>query len=125
MNSLLLDRTLWDLCLDSKGNIALAANPYAIAQNVACATRLFQAELYYDTSKGVPYFRDILGRQPSLSVFKAALVQAATTVADVSGAVVYVSGIKGRKVTGQVQATTTAGPVVAVGGLLSSPAPLH
>lgn len=61
MDTLLLLPSSWDLCLDSSGNIAMASNPYSIAQDVASAIRLFFGELYYDSSKGVPYFSQILG----------------------------------------------------------------
>ena len=36
-NTLLLDRTVWDLLLDGSGNIAIATEPYATAQDVASA----------------------------------------------------------------------------------------
>lgn len=114
MASLLLDRTLWDLCLDAKGNIAVATEPYSIAQDVACACKLFLAELYYDTTKGIPYFEQILGHRPPLSVLKAKLVQAALTVPGVSSAIVFVSAITDRQVQGQVQVTTTGGGTVVV-----------
>lgn len=35
MKTLLLDQKSWDLTLDAAGNIAVAAEPYAIAQDVA------------------------------------------------------------------------------------------
>lgn len=114
MSTLLLDRTLWDLCVDSKGNIAVAADPYAIAQDVASACKLFQGELYYDTTQGVPYFQEILGHRPPLSVFKAALVKAALTVPGVQSAVVFVSSLTNREIQGQIQVTTTTGAVVVV-----------
>ena len=44
MNTLLLDQTAWDLVLDSAGNIALAAVPYARAQDVASAIKTFWAK---------------------------------------------------------------------------------
>ena len=56
MKTLLLDQTTWDLTLDANNNIALAAEPYAFAQDAASAIRLFQGELWYDTTRGVPYF---------------------------------------------------------------------
>lgn len=114
MASLLLDRTLWDLCLDAKGNIAVSTEPYSIAQDVACACKLFITELYYDTTKGIPYFEQILGHRPPLSVLKAKLVQAALTVPGVSSAIVFVSAITDRQVQGQVQVTTTGGGTVVV-----------
>ena len=62
MNTLLLDPNTWDCLLDSNNNIALASNPYSIAQDVASAIRLFLGELYYNNNKGVPYFDQILGQ---------------------------------------------------------------
>jgi hypothetical protein len=52
MKTLLLVTDKWDLCLDANGNIASAEPPYARAQDVASALRLFAAELWYDTSLG-------------------------------------------------------------------------
>lgn len=121
---MLLDRTLWDLCLDDKGNIALASDPYSIAQDVASACRLFVGECYYDTTRGVPYFQEILGQRPPISVLKAALLAAAMTVPEVENGVVYIASVTGRDVTGQVQVTTTSGVKLAVGGSLGSLAPV-
>ena len=47
-DSLLLVTDAWDICLDAAGNIALATPPYATAQSVANAIRLFQGELFFD-----------------------------------------------------------------------------
>ena len=41
MNTLLLDTLRWDLCLDVHGNIAVASDPYSVAQDVASAIRTF------------------------------------------------------------------------------------
>jgi len=68
LNTLLLDQTAWDLVIDSNGNIAMASPPYSLAQDVASAIKLFQGELWYDTSKGIPYFNEILGHMPPLSL---------------------------------------------------------
>ncbi|AJJ19826.1 hypothetical protein [Yersinia intermedia] len=54
-NTLLLDRTAWDLVLDANGDIAMASLPYSIAQDVASAIKTFIGECWYDTSQGVPY----------------------------------------------------------------------
>lgn len=122
MRSLLLDRGIWDICLDANGNIAVADSPYAIAQDVACAIRLFKGELWFDTTKGVPHFQQILGHHPSLSVLKAALQTAALTVPEVATATVFVSGVKNREVQGQVQVTSTSGATVVVTGI-TTPTP--
>ena len=123
-STLLLDRTLWDLCLTTEGNIAVASEPYAIAQDVASAVRLFDAELWYDTAKGVPYFSEILGHQPPLSLMKAEFVKAALTVPLVASVKVFVSNTAEREVTGQIQITDTSNQTVVVtGNLLNSPIP--
>ena len=114
-DTLLLDRATWDLTLDSDGNIALAAPPYALAQDVASACRLLEGELWLDTTKGVPYFAEILGQLPSIGLIKARLVAAALTVPAIVDAVVYLDDIADRQVTGQVHATDQAGALHLVG----------
>lgn len=114
MMTLLLDIVAWDLCLDASGNIAVASDPYSITQDVCSAIRLFAGELWYDQTKGVPYFPTILGAVPSVSVIKAAVVQAALTVPDVVSAQCLIAGFKGRTLTGQVQVTDTAGTTTLV-----------
>lgn len=124
MNTLLLDRTLWDLTLDINGNIAMASEPYSIAQDVASACRTFLGECYYDTSQGVPYFQEILGQTPPLSVLKAALIAAAMTVPEVQSVVVYISSVVGRNVSGQIHVITTSGTSLTVGGPFVALTPL-
>lgn len=109
MKSLLLDRTVWDLVLDTSGNIAVATEPYARAQDVACACRLFARELWYATNKGIPYFSDILGHWPPLEVVRAKLIEAALTVPGVVSAQVVISEFKNRAIVGQVQFIDTTG----------------
>jgi len=109
MNTLLLDTQAWDLVLDSNGNIALAAPPYAVAQDVASAIRLFLGELWYDTSKGVPYWQQFLGYNPSISQIASALNAAALTVPGVVKANTVITSITAREVSGQVQFSTSDG----------------
>lgn len=118
MQTLLLDTQRWDLVTDANGNIAVASPPYAIAQDAASAIRLFQGELWYDTSKGVPYFQQILGKQPPIGVLKNAIATAATSVPYVESAQTFISAITKRGVIGQVQLTSTAGTTVVVTGAL-------
>ena len=86
-------------------DIALASEPYALAQDVASAIRLFQGELWYDTSQGVPYKMKILGDSPPLTVFQELMVQAAMTVPGVVSATCIVTSFdfSSRHVDGQVQ----------------------
>lgn len=123
MKTLLLDRSTWDLLLDARGNIAVADDPYSIAQDVSSAVRLFKGELWYDTSKGVPHFQEILGHQPPIAVMKAAIQAAALAVPEVVTASVFVSGMVKREVLGQIQVTDTSGRTLVATGGLTAPTP--
>lgn len=111
-STLLLDRDAWDLTVDAIGNIARADETYSTLQDIASACRLFQAELWYGGIEGVPYFDQILGRYQPIQVIKESLVRAALTVPGVLSAAVFLTGVVGRQISGQVQAVTTAGPIV-------------
>lgn len=102
MKTLLLDQQTWDLTKDSSGNIALASNPYAIAQDVASACRLFFGELWYDTSQGIPYLQQILGQALQPDLIKSYLAQTAGTVPEVAFAEAFLTRFDGRFLEGQV-----------------------
>lgn len=108
-NTILLDPITWDLLVDSNGNIAMASPPYSIAQDVASAIQLYLGELYYDTSKGVPYLTQILGQSNSAVIMKAQAEKAALTVADVVKARCIAIYINDRVMTGTVEVIDTAG----------------
>jgi hypothetical protein len=120
MATLLLDTARWDIVTDAAGNLAVATPPYAMAQDAASAIRLFQGEAWYDTSQGVPYFQQILGKQPPLAVLKNAFATAATSVPNVVSAQTFISSINNRGVVGQTHLTTTAGTTVVVTGTLQA-----
>lgn len=63
--TLQLDPNTWDLMLDGQGNIAIAAAPYAVAQDVASACLVFSGECYYDNTLGIPWKEDVLGTRPT------------------------------------------------------------
>lgn len=114
MDTLLLDRTKWDLVIDAKGNIAMASDPYSLAQDAASAIRLFAAELWYNVNKGVPYWGDILGQSPPpISLMKAKFEAAALTVPGVVAAKCFITTFTDRKIGGQVQVTDTLGNISA------------
>jgi hypothetical protein len=115
MNTLYLDPTTWDLTVDSDGNIAMASNPYSLAQDAASAIMTYSGEVYYDTTQGIPYFSQVLGKIPSLEWLRAKYIEAAESVPEVASAMVYFTGFVDRVLTGQVQITSTSGAVVAVG----------
>lgn len=115
MRSLLLDQSTWDLAIDTSGNIAVASDPYAMAQDAANACRLFAGELFYDTVPGIPYFHEILAEAPPLSLIKAYLVRAALRVPGVVSAQVFISEWSDRTIRGQVQITDANGTTSAAG----------
>ncbi len=115
MNTLFLNTSAWDLVLDASGNIAMAANPYALAQDAASAIRTFQGEIYYNTEIGIPYPEQILGQSPPLGLMRAQFVAAALTVPEVVGAEVFFTSTANRTVEGQVQVTDGAGNTIPIG----------
>jgi len=103
LNTLLLDQTAWDLVLDSSGNIALARPAYAVAQDVASALRLFLGELWYDQTKGIPYFQEILGQLPPASLITGYLERAALAVSGVVSATCIISSFSDRAIIGELR----------------------
>lgn len=117
MKTLLLDTLAWDAVLDAAGNMAIATAPYQFAQDVASAIKLFQGELWYDKSKGVPYFSDVLGHSPPITYFQALMERAALTVPGVVSAICTITQLENRTITGKVEFTTVTGQtgIVAIG----------
>jgi len=109
MKTLLLDNTLWDLCLDAAGNLAVVEAPYQRAQDVASAIKLFSGELWYDDNKGVPYFTEILGQAPPVQLFREYMVRAAKSVPEVETAACVIESFEARTVRGAVTFTASDG----------------
>lgn len=110
-NTLLLDQSVWDLVIDSAGNIAIAQPPYALAQDVASAVRLFKNELWYSPSEGVPYFDEVLGYLPPQSLLTGLIEKSALTVPGVVSAQCIISSFRGREVGGQIQFEDESGVI--------------
>ncbi len=110
MNTLYLNPSTWDLVLDANGNIALATDPYSLAQDAASAIKTFLGEVWYNTLLGIPYWSNILGHSPPAEYMKAQFIAAALTVPEIESAAVFISGITlTRQITGQVQISTKSG----------------
>jgi|SRR5665647_159137 len=107
MRTLLLDVDSWDLAVDATGNIALANDPYSQAQDAASAIKVFQGECYYNTTKGIPYWTNVLGYMPPQSLIKSYVETAALTVPGTKTAVSEITSFINRKVTGKVLITNT------------------
>jgi hypothetical protein len=104
----------WDIYANASGNIATlvptaesAAAP--LAQDVASAVLTFFSEVYYDDTLGVQYTRDILGKNPPLSVLNADISTAAETVPYVASAQLVITRFVNRQPKGQIQFTDEAG----------------
>lgn len=115
MATLLLDLDNHDLCLDANMSIAFAKPPYATAQSVSSAIRTFLGECYYDKTLGVPYFGNILGKNPPLTYLITQMEAAALSVPGVISATCTISSVKDRTVTGQVEFTDSGGNTQTVG----------
>lgn len=109
MRTMLLDRSVWDCVLDVSGNWASATQPYQIAQDVASAVKLFKGECWYDVTKGIPYWQEILGQWPPLSLIRTYVESAALTVPEVVKAKCTILSTTDRIITGQVEVTDAAG----------------
>jgi hypothetical protein len=114
MQTLALDAN-WDVFADAVGNIAVATEPYALAQDAASAVKTFAGEVYYNTSLGIPYFADVLGKMPPLELLREYFIAAALTVPGVASATVFFSSISKRTVTGQINITDNSGVTTSVG----------
>ena len=73
------------------------------SQDVASAVRLFLGELWYSTKKGIPYFEDVLGHLPPLSLMTGYIEKAALTVPGVVSAQCIISAFDAREIMGQIQ----------------------
>jgi hypothetical protein len=104
MKSILLDRTTWGPVIDSSRNIAVCTEPYAIAQDVACAVRTFKGECWYDVTKGIPYLEEVFGSF-SPALYAALVNKEALTVPLVDSVKTVITSFKDRRVTGQIQIT--------------------
>jgi hypothetical protein len=113
MTSLLLDDN-WDIGLDGNGNLAIVSGNLAIAQDVACACRLWRYELWYDITLGVQY-QQIEANRPPIPFVKLALSTQANMVPGVASTQIFLTGPgTDREVGGQIQITGSNGEIIAV-----------
>ncbi|KGQ33212.1 hypothetical protein [Gallibacterium anatis] len=114
MDTLFLHPDKWDLAVDDAGNIALAKDPYSKAQDVASAIRLFKGELYYNTTKGIPYFDETLGKKQSFALYQYRLENAALSVPGVVRVKAKLGSNDNRNLTGQVFFTDQQGKELSI-----------
>lgn len=114
-DSLLMDVDTWDLIIDADRNMALCGAPYAVAQDVACATRTFTNELIFDLDAGVPYFEEILGQTPPLQLVQSRITQEALTVPNVSQARTIINRSDQGTISGEIQIIDIDGEEAGIG----------
>ena len=112
MDTLYLDDD-WDLIVDASGNIAMATDEYAIAQDVASAGLLWKGEHIYDSTRGIPYKNGVLGQRPSVAMLADWYTTEGLTVPNVAS-VEPIFSYAQRQLTGQLQITTDSGEQVNV-----------
>ena len=122
MNTLYLNPYPWDLALDANGNIALATEPYSLAQDASSNIRTFAGEVYYDTTLGLPYFTAILGQGVPLELIRSRYTLAALAVPDVASVQVFFTSFTNRALLGQVQITDVNG-LLSVASFNTQPQP--
>lgn len=109
MRTIFLNPSTWDLAKDAAGNIAVADDPYSMAQDAASAIKLVRGEQWYDTTIGIRYSA-ILSQRPNIQLMKTLFATTALTVLPAgSKAVVFLASIVERRVSGQVQVTPPGG----------------
>lgn len=57
-----------DIYVDVQGNLATASNLEALKQKIKQRLKLFYSEWFLDTTRGVPYFQNILGEDINQSL---------------------------------------------------------
>lgn len=116
MQTLLLDRTSWDLVLDQNRNIAVASDPYSVIQDVCTAIRMFAGECWYDTTIGVGYLTGVMGTAQPVGIFATQAEAAALTVPEVVKAKCSLAQVgASRNLTGYVLITLESGETLSVG----------
>ena len=121
VTTLQLDSDTWDLVVSPDANIATVNDVEGMqqSQDAASACRLFLDELWFDTTQGVPYWQQMLGKLPPISLIESNYATAAETVTNVKAASVTVTSLQNqpansalrfhqhRTVTGTVTVTGT------------------
>ena len=84
---LALDTSTWDIFLDESGNIATLGEKSIgdlICQRIKHRLQTFQGECFLDRSVGVPYFSEVLKKNPDLRRIRSLLVATISAVQGVS-----------------------------------------
>lgn len=64
MSDLKLDDTNWDLVVENS-DLAIVDRQDAVKENIKQRLRLFLGEWFLDTASGIPYYQDVLKKNPN------------------------------------------------------------
>ena len=95
----------------ANNDLAIADDPYSLSQDVASAVKCFKAECWYNTVLGVPYFEEIFGKQPNITLINRRVEDAAMSVTGVIAAKCVITKFTQRDLFGQIQFTDKTGVV--------------
>ena len=104
----------WDIQLDSHGRIVTCTGPYAIAQHVSNAIKLWTNDAYFDPQSGIPHKVVDLGIKLQPSIVISRFKSAALSVEGVAGVDVQDLKTDKRKLTCMVNLHLTDGSTAAV-----------
>lgn len=78
-----LDNATWDLYLDETGNIATVGEadfPALLSQRITHRLQTFKGECFLDREIGVPYYEEILKKNPDLGRIRSLLSSVISSV---------------------------------------------
>lgn len=84
MYDLALSAKTHDLILDSSGDLILIDNAERVAQQIKITLLLFKGEWFLNTAAGMPYFEEILVKNPNLAHVKQKIYKAIMSVLGVT-----------------------------------------
>lgn len=110
-----LDTTTGDLYLDSTGSTTSVTGREAIAQHVLIRLRFFLGEWFLDRREGVPYWEQILVRNPDIAAVQEAFRQTVARtpgIASVRTLVLALDGPSRTLTISRLDAVTTEGEAI-------------
>ncbi len=110
-----LDTTTGDLYLDSTGSTTSVTGREAIAQHVLIRLRFFLGEWHLDRREGVPYWQQILVRNPDMAAVTEAFRQTVARtpgIASVRTLVLALDGPSRTLTISRLEAVTTEGEAI-------------
>jgi len=113
MSDLVIDPTTGDLQI-LNGDLSLTSGIDGIAQNIRIRLNFFLGEWFLDTSQGMPYFQNVLVKQPNSQAIRAIFRKAILTTPGVLSVTNLELDLDNslRKLSVSFQAETTDGTLV-------------